>query len=398
MFLGRLTPSAVAVGAAAAIARFGWLLPQLFAANYAQGVRYRKPIYLLGAGGRAIALGSLAAVLLWPTSLHGSPFALLALFFSLWTVFSFISGLSGAPYNDVIGRAIPSYWRSRLLATRLFVGGGLAVVAGLLIRGILHTSAETSLRPYGLIFGAGALILALSALCFAVIREPPAPVGPSRPSFQAFLRDGRRVLRRDPRFRLFLYAQLLGGVTKMAIPFYVVQARQVSGLHELEVGTLLASQAIGGIVFNPLWGWWGDRRGKLSLLKMLALSSGISPLLAIVLAASALPPSTVVAGYAVVFFFVGATVSGEIIGDLGFLMEISPDDRRPEYSGYMSALVAPSRLLPLVGGVLLEALSFELLFALAAGAALLARLAVLRSLDRMPTGPSEPSSARVAPL
>lgn len=396
-FLGRLTPSPVAVGAAAAIARFGWLLPQLFAAHYAQGVRYRKPIYLVGAGGRAIALGCLAVVLLWPTGLYGSDFAALTLFFTLWTVFSFISGLSGAAYNDVIGRAIPSEWRSRLLATRLFVGGGLAVVAGLLVRRILHTSAETSLRPYGLIFGAGALMLALSALCFAVIREPPAPVGPNRPSFRVFLQDGRRVLRHDPRFRLFLWAQLLGGVTKMAIPFYVVQATQVSGLHELEVGTLLAAQAVGGIAFNPLWGWWGDRRGKLSLLKMLALSSGVSPLLAIVLASSALPPATVVAGYAVVFFFVGATVSGEIIGDLGFLMEISPDDRRPEYSGYMNALVAPSRLLPLVGGVLLEVLSFQLLFALAACAALLARLAVLRSLDRMPAGPSEPGSARVAP-
>jgi len=396
-FLGRLTPSAIAVGAAAAIARFGWLLPQLFAANYAQGVRYRKPIYLLGAGGRAIALGCLAVVLLWSTGLHGSYFAALTLFFTLWTVFSFISGLSGAAYNDVIGRAIPSEWRSRLLATRLFVGGGLAVVAGLLIRRILHASAEAPLQPYGLIFGAGAVVLALSTLCFAVIREPAAPVGPSRPSFQIFLREGRRVLRHDPRFRLFLYAQLLGGVTKMAIPFYIVQARQVGGLHEMEVGTLLAAQAVGGIAFNPLWGWWGDRRGKLSLLKVLALSSGISPLLAIVLASSALPPSAVVAGYAVVFFFVGATVSGEIIGDLGFLMEISPDDRRPEYSGYMNALVAPSRLLPLVGGVLLEVLSFQFLFMLAAGAALLARLAVLWNLDRPPAEPSERSSARTAP-
>lgn len=54
VFVGRLTPSALAVGAAESIARYGWLLPQLFAANYAQGRRYRKPIYLAGGYGRAI--------------------------------------------------------------------------------------------------------------------------------------------------------------------------------------------------------------------------------------------------------------------------------------------------------------------------------------------------------
>lgn len=107
----------------------------------------------------------------------------------------------------------------------------------------------------------------------------------------------------------------------------------------------------------------------------------MSPLLAIILPAQRLSPEGTLAGYALVFFFVGASVSGEIVGDLGYLMEISPDDRRPEYSGYMNALVAPSRLLPFVAGALLEVLSFQTLFAVAVAAALLGRLAVLRWLE-----------------
>jgi len=62
-------------------------------------------------------------------------------------------------------------------------------------------------------------------------------------------------------------------------------------------------------------------------------------------------------------------------------MEISPGTRRPEYSGYMNALVAPSRVLPFVAGALLEVLSFQTLFAVSAAAALLGRLAVLRRLE-----------------
>ncbi len=381
-FLGRLTPSPVAVGAATTILRFGWLVPQLFAANYAQGLRRRKPIYLLGGWGRAFCLGALAMALLGAIPLEDPPTAALVTFFVLWTAFSFVSGLAGAPYNDVIARTIPSSARSRLLATRLFVGGALAAGAGLMIRTILLDASTSSLRPYAVIFGTGAVVLALSTLCFAMIREPPVPVTAGRPSFARFLGDGAHVVRRDSRFRLFVYVQLIEGVTRMALPFYIVQARAQSGVAEAEVGTLLAAQAVGGIALNPLWGWWGDRRGKLSLLRLLAVLSGISPVLAIALVAVPdISAAIALATYVVIFFWAGAVTSGETIADLSYLMEISPDGRRPEYSGYMNALVAPSRLLPFAGGVLLAIASFYVVFAIAA-LAVLARLAMLAKLSR----------------
>ncbi len=285
-FVSRLSSSAIAVGAAESIARYGWLLPQLFAANYAQGLRYRKPIYLVGGWGRALFLALLAAVLLvMPTAQgEGAALPLLIVFFVLWTLFSFISGLAGVPYNDVIGRVIPAERRSRLLAVRFFVGGALAVGAGFFIRDILQRDEKSSLSSYGIIFAIGAAMLALSTVCFALVREPSAPLARDRLPFKVFLREGWEVLWSDARFRLFLYAQLLAGLTAMALPFYILQARRVSGLAEAEVGTLVAAQMLGGLALNPLWGWWGDRRGKLSLLKLLAVTSVISPLVAIALA------------------------------------------------------------------------------------------------------------------
>lgn len=132
-FLGRLTPSPVAVGAAESVARVGWLLPQILVANYAQGLRYRKPIYLIAGWGRAACLGFLAGLLLvWPDAPRaiGSELVLAA-FFVLWTAFSLVSGLAGVPYNDIIGRTVPSNRRSRLLAGRAFVGGSARRRGGL---------------------------------------------------------------------------------------------------------------------------------------------------------------------------------------------------------------------------------------------------------------------------
>lgn len=380
-FLGRLGSGPVAVGAAATIARFGWLLPQLFAANYAQGLRYRKPIYLVGGGGRAVSLGLLAAVLLaWPaTPDAGAMLPLLVVFFALWTAYSFSAGLAGVPYNDVIARTIPSDWRSRLLAVRLFAGGALAVGSAFLVREILREAPGPSLQPYALIFAAGAVILALSTVCFARIQEPPAHAVDGRPAFGAFLREGLEVLRADRRFRLFLWAQLLGGVTRMSAPFYLLHAQRVSRVPELEVGTFLAAYMIGSVVLNPLWGWWGDRRGKLSLVRVLTWISAVSPLIAIVLSFAAVAGSMSLAAYALIFFFVGAAVAGDVVGELGYLMELSPDERRPEYSGYMNALVAPSRLLPFAGG-LIALWSFDLLFVIAV-VGVVARLVVLARLE-----------------
>jgi MFS family permease len=50
---------------------------------------------------------------------------------------------------------------------------------------------------------------------------------------------------------------------------------------------------------------------------------------------------------------------------LGYLMEISPDDRRPAYSGYFNAMVAPASLLPIVGGVIADAVSLNGVFMVA---------------------------------
>jgi hypothetical protein len=53
-----LTGSAVAVGAAAAIARSGWLFPQLFVAYHARYRRRRLPYYVVGSLGRVACLAS----------------------------------------------------------------------------------------------------------------------------------------------------------------------------------------------------------------------------------------------------------------------------------------------------------------------------------------------------
>ena len=301
-----------------------------------------------------------------------------AAFFTLWTCYGFISGVVAVPYNDIVARSVPSSRRSRLLAARFFGGGVLALAVASAAHELLNRF--DFLAGYGTVVMLAASVMAVSALCFVSAGEQDAPL-PESPaaSFKAFLGEGLRVLRRDRPFRLFLYVQWLGGAVNMALPFYILQIDS-GRLVIAYAGIMLAAQTAGSLVSNPLWGWWGDQRGKLSLLLLVSSLNGLAPLAALAWIFGIVGPDLAVLWFACVFFILGAVGNGRTIAYLGYLMEISPDNRRPAFSGYFNALVAPSVLLTLVGAGLAALFSFQVLFATTLGAALV-QVALLRRLQ-----------------
>jgi len=373
-----MTGSAAAVGAAAAIARYGWLFPQFFVAYFAQRSRRRMPYYKAGAFGRALLLALLA--LLLAASDTVTPGVAISGFFLLWTGYAFVGGMVAIPYNDIVARAVAPARRSRLLALRFF-GGGLLALA---VAAAAHRLLEALGFPggYAAILLFGAALLLVSAIAFVSAGEPDAPaaVNPAR-SLRAFFAEGIGVFHSDTRFRLFVYARWLNGAVAMALPFYVLLA-MASEISPSEVAYFLAAQIAGALLSNPLWGWWGDSLGKRSLLAGTAALGVLAPVLALTWPfPGAAGSGLAVTWFAAIFFVLGAVGNGGTIAQLGYLMEISPDDRRPAYSGFFNALVAPAALLPLAGAVLIELISLQVVF-VAAVAAALVEFVIVRRLHR----------------
>ncbi len=377
-----LTGSTFAVGAAAGIARFGWLFPQLFVAYYAQRRARRLPFYMVGAFGRVACLAGLAALLWLAVDPPGA--SAVALFFALWTVYAFVSGIVAVPYNDIVARSIPSEKRSRMLALRFFGGGLLALTVVAAAYRILQALPFPS--NYAVLLLLGAALLLVSAIFFVSAGEPTAPMEPSvAAGFLKFLRGGVATFVGDRRFRLFLIAQWFGGTAAMALPFYILQTQSSAP----DIAFLLGAQIAGALLSNPLWGWWGDRRGKRDLLEIVAALGAVAPILTLAwMAADGRWGAAALPYFAVVFALLGAIGNGGTIAYLGYLMEISPDDRRPAYSGYFNALAAPAALLPMAGGAVAEAGSFAAVFAVSLSAAALQFLTV-RRLRTIPSGDSE---------
>lgn len=374
-----LTGSALAVGYASAVLRLGWVLTQLPVGYLADRATRRMPFYVVGAYGRALATALIAGLLWWGAD--WPPVPLVTGFLLLWTVYAFVSGVVAVPYNDIVGRAIPSGKRSRMLAWRFFGGGLLAI----LVAGVLRLALDilSPLRAYAVIFAAGALLMLISSTLFVSAGEPEVLPRKSRAATGGmgdFLREGFATLRHDRRFRLFLIFQWLGSATLMALPFYVVAASG-AGLGIASVGTLLASQTAGALASNPVWGRIGDTMGKPDLLRMVAILRLLPPALALLLAVY----GGGIFGFSLLFFVIGAMMNGVTIGYLGFLMEISPDDRRPAYSSWFNVFTAPAALSPLFGAALVSFVALDAVF-VAAILAALAQIMVLRQLSTSSPG------------
>lgn len=369
-----LTGSSLAVGIAAAVTRYGWLFPQIIVAYLAQRRERRMPYYKFGAFGRAACLAAIAMLLWFGANLPGT--IIIAAFFVLWTLYGFVSGIVGVPYNDIVARSVPSSRRSRLLALRFFGGGILALIVAGAAHELLRRYAF--FPSYAAILSVGAVTLALSAVFFVSATESPAPLPAQAPrGFKSFLGQGIAVLKEDRRFRTFLYVQWLAGAVSMALPFYILQVAPGERVIPF-VGILLGAQTIGALLSNTLWGWWGDRRGKLSLLRLVSALNVVGPIAMLLWMAVGTSGSPwLLPWFATVFFVLGAVGNGRAIAYIGYLMEISPQDLRPAYSGYFNALVAPAALFPVLGAGIAITFNFAAVFALSLVAAVLQTVALL---------------------
>ncbi|EYD71456.1 MFS transporter [Limimaricola hongkongensis] len=220
---------------------------------------------------------------------------------------------------------------------------------------------------YAAVLDVATALMLVSSIVFTAMGKPKRAAPPkATASFAAYLKEGAATFRNDAVFRRFVFAQSCGGALLAAVPFFVVAADKL-GMSLQNVALLLGAQKAGALLSNPLRGWWGDRLGKLSLMRVIAAGRIASPVALLMVPASqaALMPMLLA-----VFLLLGALANGLTIAVIGLLMERSPEDRRPAYSSYFDELTAPVFVLPFVGGFAVAALDTWIVFLIALAAAL----------------------------
>jgi MFS family permease len=328
-------------------------LPQIFVARLIEPRARKMPYLLLAIYLRVLSWGALAGLTFAIGASH--PRLLAWVLVGLLAMFYAAGGLGGAPYTDIIGKIIPQERRGAFFGGRQALAGPLAVGAALLAQRVLADMAYPT--NYALLFGLAAISLLVASLGFWLIREPPR--GDADGKVPSWRRYGQRLLETARRLRTLIAVQLLTGFSLMVLPFYIVYARQELGAPAGAIGWFMLAQVLGGVLANLIWARLIDRYGSRRMLATCAVTSMLTPLLAILLGRFGW------GGLLPVIFLGGATFDGRRVGFSSALLELAPAAKRPTYSALNAVLILPVAFLPLVAGVLLQHWSYPALFLIA---------------------------------
>jgi MFS family permease len=366
MFISTLTASKVLIGLSGTMGNAGWLMPQLVVANLIQHLKRKKPIYIWAGVVRIICIWAIALMVAFLLGSRAGLF--LVLFFILYSIYTLAAGVAGIPFMDIVAKAVPSTRRGTFFGARLFFGGIASVLAGLFVRNVLATRSFPD--NYTILFLTASAVITVAIISFCLASEPEAISRETRMPFRRFLLKGPFLLRNVRSYRWMLIVRIMLGVWGMALPFYIIFARERLGFEVSSVGIFLSIQMVGMVLSNILWGALSNQVGNKIVIVLVSAVAVISPL--VTLLSNVYPSLQGMLGFGIVFFFLGFTLSGIRLGYANYMLDVSPEAERPTYLGFMNTFIAPVLLLSSVGGFVIERTSYEVLFITVIGAGILA--------------------------
>ncbi len=354
LYVSRFSDSKLALGLLSTIAAAGWLVPQLFTANWVQRLP-RKKIGVVNVG---LFTERLPIVLLALTAwlLARSPTLALVAFFVCFAWHVFGAGIVAVSWQDLIAKIIPLDRRGRFFGLTNFLGMGTGILGAATATWLLtHYDFPTG---YVLCFTAAAVFIFISWICIALTREPAQVSQESPVSQWEYLRRLPSILRADLNFRRYLVSQIVSSLGGMAGGFVTVYAVQRWRLSDGQAGAFTTSLLIGQALSNLLFGVLADRKGHKLVLEVATLCGVLS----IGLASVAPAP----AWFYAVFALSGASVAGFILSGIMIVFEFSTPNLRPTYIGLSNTIIGVvSAIAPIIGGGLAGTIGYQALFAVA---------------------------------
>jgi MFS-type transporter involved in bile tolerance (Atg22 family) len=160
----------------------------------------------------------------------------------------------------------------------------------------------------------------------------------------------------------------LSGLAALASPFYVLYATDRLGLAQETIGLFIIAQTVGGLAGSFGFGALAERRGSSAVIRFSTAIAVTGPLAALALyfAQSARGASGLAIAFTWVFIVLGAVASSIMLGFRNYILDLAPAGHRPTYMGLSNTLGGLLVIVPMLGGWLLQATSYPVLFAAAA--------------------------------
>jgi MFS family permease len=366
LFVSQFTDSTTLIGLISSIHWIGWHLPQLLTVRAVARQSHYKPMTLrmtlqerwpfLALAGVAFIAPSLPA---WLT---------LALIFILFGWHSLGAGITATAWQSMIGRIMPPQMHGKFFGTQS-AGFSLLSMLGAFIAGSLLANVAYPVN-FALCFLLASVMMVISFVFLAATREPDAPPPTPRPEALAANADEPHfwprlwaIFNRDAAFRRFLLARVLAQFAIIGMSFYTIYSVRRFELEPDVIGLMTSLLLFAQAFAHPLVGAIGDRLTH----RWSFVIGGALMALANLIAISATQPGWMVA----VFMLAGAGNAAFTTAILATNLTFGAVEERPYYIGLGNTLIAPFTLLaPIIGGALVDGVSFPAMFIMAIAAAL----------------------------
>lgn len=369
--------SRVAVGLLGAVMMGGWMLPQLLSGRLVAGrplVKWYSVAPLL-ISRTLLALSVPAVLWLAPRS----PGLALVAVLGGYTAFTLIDALSGVPWLEMLSKAVPQDRRGRVMGAAQAVSSLLAFGAGLWVKEVLGGSGS-ALGNHLLLVGVAAGLFYVNPIAQALIREPRGvdAAADRQPTWREYLPRLAAILRTDARFAWSTVMRCLSGLADMGAAFYVLYATERLGLPLETIGLFISAGVLGSLLAGVLLGPLADRRGCAEVIKVVMLLRLLCPALALAAPSLAsLHPSLAIVSFLAIYAAMGMANGAWFVGFVNYVLEIAPPAERTTYAGLANTLTGLLLVAPPIAGWLAEAYSYEVLFAVVLGMAILGVLATV---------------------
>ena len=360
VFLSNFTKSKAIIGLSSSLmgnlGGIGVVLPQLFVASKVESRVRKKPILVVAVTIRALCWGILAlTTYLFATRFPG---LMILILFCLLTIFTLMAGIAVIPYYDIWGKAIPSTLRGRFFGHRQLWGGALAVGSGFVATAVLRNEGIPFPANYAFLFFLAFIFLSVAYLALGSVREPVEEVHKTQIGFASFLGKAAGILKTDTNYRRFLLVQVLAGGSGFALPFYVLYARETLGVRLDMVGVFLSAQMLGNVLSNVVWAHLSDFAGNRRVVQVSCFAALLVPVSAL------FTPRRMPYLFILLFIFAGSFIAGRMIGRGNFILDAAPPKERPAYISLNGTASFPIVIFPLLGGLIVQRVSYTFLFAL----------------------------------
>ena len=362
LFLSYLTESTALIGFAAALLQIGLQVPQLLTSGYVAGLSRFKPMVLATTLFERLPFFGLAIVAL-ALPVIGRDAALL-LTFILLGVQSLGGGFTSTAWQSMISKIMPPHFLGAFFglqsaAGNLFGAGG-ALLASVILERLVYP------QSFVLLFAVAGLGMMISFVFLAQTFEPKSAPGDVVAGLgpRAFVSRLRGILSADSNFRWFLLARSLTSLSLTAVSFYTIFGIRRFDLSPEFVGGLTSALLISNMLTSAVIGWVGERFG----LRRVLIAANILTILAIAIALTAEDARW----FYLVFALTGMVNSTQWTTIMTITVQFCSVAERPFYIGMANSLIAPVTVFaPIIGGWLVDAVSFELSFGIFALAGLL---------------------------